>query len=1062
MKYTLFTILFFSTLVLFAQPSNDDCITPEAINDASAFCGIFDNIDATETTISNGADQVASCWDAADNDVWFTFFTTTTLQDVTITVNGTGATPLTAPQLAIYRGDCFVGGIAELFCASAETGQNLVEFDALGLDPNTVYFIRVNGAAGAEGAFELCLEAYEPFVVITDGSSTSCSGTLVDSGGTDTPYTPEETFTYTVTPSNPNACIQINIVSYAIEAGFDFLNIYDGPTTSSNLIVALTGTGANVNFQASSGSVTFEFSSDEFVEDDGFILNWQCTSDACIPFTSIEVTPTVTLEEMIDRLATPSVLIENPVLNCPGGAFGIFESNGLTTVGIEEGIILTTGLAKNAEGPNNSDGFNDGVDFADAPGDIQLDTLPSNTTMQVSEDACVLEFDVFAATDELVFDYVFGSEEYPEFAPPNEVFNDVFAFFITGPGIPEPLNIATLPIAGNPPASINNINPVTNSEFYIDNIAGKSLQYDGYTTVLQAKADVIPCNYYHLKLAIADRNDGLVDSGVFIADLKAGNPKFVADFDVISEDNVTVEGCSETDTLKIQLLRPASKSSKYFIEYGGTATNGVDMATIPDSIEIGLGETEVSIPLETVSDALAEGEEGFYLNLFNDFGCGRVKFDSIYITIKDQIEVSTTQDTFFACVGNSVQLFAEGAQNFKWTPIETLDNPSVSNPISNTINSQTFYVEGTLGQCSDMDSTYVEILDPFLNISNELNADTIRICLLESDTPFTLTANNNTNDVGIKWYSSLESFISDEATISVLPDESVAYFAELSIAGCTLLDTVYFEVSDLPETELTINIPAQNIMETAADTIRICQGENLFITSPAYAGFVGIQHQWSANNAPSATTFNLVDSLATTTTYIRTTVNGSCSAEEQVTVKIENQNPGFTINILPDNTTITLGETVNLSAQVSSGNTANFTYEWSPVEGLSATNIPNPSASPTETTTYTVTITNEFGCFTSASIEIMVDPEVRVPNVFSPNDDGVNDTFGPIFPSSSVLEQFSIYDRWGELVFENEGDRWDGRLNDKPLPSDAYVYIITVLHADGTRETLKGDVTLIR
>lgn len=1066
MRYFLFILLFGFSLSLNAQASNDDCVLPEAISDASAFCGIFDNIAATETIISTGPDQVASCWDAADKDVWFTFFTTTTLKDITITLTGTGTSPLTDPQIAIYRGDCFIGGIAELSCSTAATGTNALTFDVLGLDPNSVYFIRVNGAGASEGEFELCLEEYIPFVLITNGSSESCSGTLLDSGGADNQYGDEESLVYTVTPSISNACINIEVASYAIESGFDFLNIYDGPSTSSNLIVALTGTGADVTFQASSGSVTFEFSSDDLVTEDGFVLNWQCSSEACTPYTSIDVTSTVTVEQMVERLITPQVLIENPVINCPGGSFGIFESTGATTLGIEEGVILTTGLAENAEGPNDDDGFTDGTDFQNALGDIQLDTLPGNTSMQDSEDACVFEFDVYAATDELVFDYVFGSDEYPEFAPPNSSFNDVFAFFITGPGIPIPVNIATLPITGTPPASINSINPSTNNEFYIDNIAGKSIEYDGYTTVLQAKADVIPCNYYHLKLAIADRNDGLFDSGVFLADLKAGTPKFVADFDIISSDNITIEGCSETDTLKIQVKRPATKLSKYFIEFGGTATNGVDIAMIPDSVELNIGDTEVAIPLETVNDALAEGVEGFYLNLFNDFGCGRIKFDSIYITIKDEIKVEAVQDTFYACLGNNVQLFAEGAQDFKWTPIETLDNPSISNPISNTTVSQQFYVTGTAGACSDMDSTYVEIVDPTLNIQHALATDTIRFCLTELDAPYTLNAVNNTNNVGITWTSSETGFISNDASIEFLPERSASYIVDLNIAGCTLSDTVYFEISDLPETVLSVNIPAQNIMETGVDTVRICRGDALYVTSPAYAGFPEIQHEWLLNGTPNGTTsFNIVDEPNTTTTYTRQTISGTCSATEEVTVKIENLDPGFSLNLLPSSnpTLIEFGGSVMLDAQVLfSGSEMDLTYEWSPAEGLSATDIANPLAQPLVNTIYTLTVTNPFGCSATADISVNINPEVRIPNIFSPNNDGVNDTFGPIFPPSSSLEQFVIYDRWGELVFDNEGARWDGTLNNKPLPPDAYIYLITVVHPDGEREVLKGDITLIR
>ena len=117
---------------------------------------------------------------------------------------------------------------------------------------------------------------------------------------------------------------------------------------------------------------------------------------------------------------------------------------------------------------------------------------------------------------------MFGSEEYPEYA--NSSFNDVFGFFLSGPGIAgiftnNARNIATLPET-NQFVSINNVNHINNSQFYINNSGGLTIQYDGFTTVLKANATVIPGETYHIKLAIADVSDNIYDSGVCI---KAGS-----------------------------------------------------------------------------------------------------------------------------------------------------------------------------------------------------------------------------------------------------------------------------------------------------------------------------------------------------------------------------------------------------------------------------------------------------------------------------------------------------------------------------------------------------------
>src|SRR5690606_2561419 len=158
-------------------------------------------------------------------------------------------------------------------------------------------------------------------------------------------------------------------------------------------------------------------------------------------------------------------------------------------------------------------------------------------SLSTSNDACVLEFDFVPAGDTIRFNYVFGSEEYSEYDCSD--FVDFFGFFISGSGFsPEINNIATIP-GTSIPVAINSINgnsfpegtnnPCTEmgdgspfNQYYVDNLAngGEQITYDGFTTVMTAMAAVIPCDTYHLKLAIADAGDAGFDSGVF---LKAGS-----------------------------------------------------------------------------------------------------------------------------------------------------------------------------------------------------------------------------------------------------------------------------------------------------------------------------------------------------------------------------------------------------------------------------------------------------------------------------------------------------------------------------------------------------------
>ncbi|MEM7108919.1 MAG: OmpA family protein [Bacteroidota bacterium] len=203
-------------------------------------------------------------------------------------------------------------------------------------------------------------------------------------------------------------------------------------------------------------------------------------------------------------------------------------------VGIEEGILLSSGNVFYALGPNKSAHFG-GV--TNAPGDVQLDAIAKGKTY----DAAVLEFEFVTVSENLSFEFVFASEEYLEYV--GSKFNDVFAFFVEGPGL-ENINIAKLPDEKTP-ITVNTVNHEKNKKYYIDNTymnvtdayvwdvrnrkviwnkhflkeevpAAYYTQFDGFTTLLTATCSVIPNRVYTIKMAIADVSDRILDSGVFL------------------------------------------------------------------------------------------------------------------------------------------------------------------------------------------------------------------------------------------------------------------------------------------------------------------------------------------------------------------------------------------------------------------------------------------------------------------------------------------------------------------------------------------------------------------
>ncbi|MDD3741878.1 MAG: choice-of-anchor L domain-containing protein, partial [Bacteroidales bacterium] len=152
-----------------------------------------------------------------------------------------------------------------------------------------------------------------------------------------------------------------------------------------------------------------------------------------------------------------------------------YFSNGNPGLDFEEGIILSTGKAVDAAGPNNTGSKSSGMGTL---GDADLTSMAGMITF----DAAVLEFDFQPTGDTIYMEYVFASEEYEEFIGGS--YNDVFAFFVSGG--PEGYvneNIAEVP-GVDIPVCINNVNSTDNSEYFVSNVGGVDIQYDGMTVTL--------------------------------------------------------------------------------------------------------------------------------------------------------------------------------------------------------------------------------------------------------------------------------------------------------------------------------------------------------------------------------------------------------------------------------------------------------------------------------------------------------------------------------------------------------------------------------------------------
>ena len=184
--------------------------------------------------------------------------------------------------------------------------------------------------------------------------------------------------------------------------------------------------------------------------------------------------------------------------------------------------------------------------------------------------------------------------------------------------------------------------------------------------------------------------------------------------------------------------------------------------------------------------------------------------------------------------------------------------------------------------------------------------------------------------------------------------------------------------------------------------------------------------------------------------------NSGCSESITQTITVM---PSPVVNAGRDTVMLEGGE-IKLSAKASG---SNLSYEWTPKVGLSQYNIPDPMASPTENTTYTLSVTSDQGCVSMDYIFIKVLKQPLVPNAFSPNNDGVNDLWDIKYLESYSNATVQVFSRSGGLVYRSlrgYSSPWNGQFNGVDLPVGTYYYIIDP-HTKG-RVPISGSVTILR
>lgn len=681
----------------------------------------------------------------------------------------------------------------------------------------------------------------------------------------------------------------------------------------------------------------------------------------------ITVTQNQTAAVLASTLAGSGVIILAPVLTCDTGANGTFTTV-VDPIGVSSGIVLTSGSASGIAAPAST--F-ETIGHTPSLSDADLATLAGGGT----NDACVLEFDFKAAGDTIKFNYVFASEEYPEFACSS--FNDVFGFLISGgvtaPGTsyPTPYNIARVP-GTNIPVCINSVNsaPVGTSYaigtcnalgpgspfnmYYVDNSASTTLVYDGKTTVLTAIAAVSPCDTYHLKLGIADVGDAAYNSGVFI---KGGSLTSTVPTTITAVGTsglpYCIRGCNPGNFI---FSIPEAQDTDVVVHFNilGTAVNGYDYTWIPDSVIITPPLTSTTLDINTLPVSPA-GPKVVTLEILKEDPCHPGVFTPVAtasLTILDSFNFHILTPDTSICAGQYVHVIATGDTdfaaylNYEWTPIGTVSAPTslTTNvtPAVTTTYSLTVNADPALGCIPQVKTITVSIYpNPVLSIDSALvntcvgMSVPLNVYVSPPGTPYTYTWSPAT-------YLSGTSVPNPTASPTAVGDVTYTItVAPTSLAACA------------SDTTITLHVVPNDFVLHNNDTA-ICIGESVQVSITGWPEF-----NWVWTPPTGVSDPNIMEPVITPTVNSTYTVTASYAACPDMvhSFYIEVDTPATQVTVF-DTICIPMNYTIDLTVPGSTGiGSGYYHYQWSPATYVSNDTIPNPVITPTVGGSHVYTVT---------------------------------------------------------------------------------------------------------
>lgn len=482
-------------------------------------------------------------------------------------------------------------------------------------------------------------------------------------------------------------------------------------------------------------------------------------------------------------------------------------------------------------------------------------------------------------------------------------------------------------------------------------------------------------------------------------------------------------------------------SSSASIQFMGTASNS-NIAKWEWTFVPG-GSANVQNP--TVN-FVVEGPIKATLVVTDSNGCTAMAMTNLDVNLVNE----NVSEVANLCPGDSVMLNPDFNSTYTYTwssdPIDSELDVNNPNPVVSPDVQTVYTVVVTNGLCS---RTFKVTVTPLPGAELQMPADT-NLCTTQA-----LSVTVTGNGVKYEWYNdpALTDKFATGQTANVTPGEDkMIYVVASTSAECKALDSMLVDLSPVdvgPDPNSTDTLCAGT--EGQLQIINNHTGDNL-------------TYVWSPALDPVG---NPVISPAEDVTYTATVTNQfGCTALLSFSVDVKDISVEASITG-PD--TICTGQTTDLLA-VPGGDGKTISFAWTPANTLEGEDTATPKAQPTETTDYTVVVTDEYGCTASdvVTVHFMSTeceyPYIFIPNAFTPNNDENNDRF--IVRGVNISElYFVVWDRWGEKVYETEDVKaigWDGTYKGKELTPDSYAWYVRIRCGNGAIFTKKGDVTLLK